>query len=296
MQQTTAPIERPDDASAPVWTQRLAHSQWHDRRMGTVVPDIDLAQLDDAGFALIGEALLRHSVVVLKNQSLPPEAQVAFTERFGPLEISIHREFTLGNHPPLLVLSNVVENGKPIGFANGGKQWHTDFSFMERCGLATVLYGVECPPEGANTMFADMYAAYDAFDDQTRARLDPMQVLHSYRLRYRDGGIASDKLTRCPDVVHPLVRTHPQTGRKALFLGCRQSAFAQGMPEAAGNSFMRVLIEFATQPQFVYSHKWEAGDVVIWDNRAVMHTATPFDERKYRRVMHRTSTIGERPV
>ncbi|WP_270934280.1 TauD/TfdA dioxygenase family protein [Falsiroseomonas oryzae] len=265
------------------------------RRMGFEAQGITLEHLDDAGFAAVEEMLLTHSVIVFRNQALSPEAQVRFSERFGPLEVSLYRQFTNESFPPLLVISNVKKDGKPIGAAHVGKRWHTDFSFMELCGYATILYGIEVPPVGADTAFADMYAAYDALDDATKREIDGMQVLHSYRLRYKDGGLSAAQLDRCPDVVHPLVRTHPKTGRKALFLGCVESAFAQGMSLEDGNAFMRRMIAFATQDRFVYSHKWRVGDVLVWDNAAVMHTATPFDEAKYNRTLHRTSTIGGRP-
>lgn len=271
------------------------HLPTHARRMGFEVADIDLETLTDSGFAMVEAALLTHSVIVFRNQTLSAEAQVRFSERLGPPEISLYRQFTDANFPPLLVISNVKKDGKPIGAAHVGKRWHTDFSFMERCGYATILYGIEVPPVGGDTAFADMYAAHDALDPAMKAEIEGMQVLHSYRLRYKDGGLSSAQLDRCPDVVHPLVRTHPATGRKALFLGCVESSFAQGMSIEEGNAFMRRMIAFATQERFVYSHKWAVGDVLVWDNHAVMHTATPFDDTLYARTLHRTSTIGGRP-
>lgn len=284
-------------ASAPTPPRSFpeADRPWETRRMGFEIEGIDLDRLDDAGFAEVEAALLTHSVIVLRDQSLSVESQVRFSERLGRLEISIFRQYTNETFPPLLVISNVKENGKPLGAAHVGKRWHTDFSFMDECGYATILYGIEVPPVGADTGFADMYAAYDALDDATRREIEGRKALHSYRLRFKDGGAGGATLERCPDVWHPIVRTHPKTGRKALFLGCHESAFAEGMDLEAGNALMRRLIAFATQDRFVHMHKWRAGDVLIWDNQAVMHTATPFDEEKYRRVLHRTSTIGGKP-
>lgn len=278
----------------PGWMFKPEPLDWSQRRLGTVVPDIDLEHLTDAQFDRISNALLLHSVIVIKRQKLSVAKQVAFSKRFGPLERSLHTEYTDPEYRALLVISNVTKDGKLTGFT-GAKWWHTDFSFVERTGFATILYGIEVPPVGADTMFADLYAAYDALPEDMKRRVDGKQVLHSYRLRYKDGGLDEEQWERCQDVIHPLVRTVPQTGRRALLLGCRKSAFVQGMSLEEGNAMINELIDFATQPQFVYSHKWEPGDVLIWDNRAVTHTATPFDGDRYRRILHRTSTKGERP-
>ncbi len=268
---------------------------WGRRRLGTRVEGIDLETVSNADFARIETALLTHSVIVLPDQHLSVPGQVRFTELFGEPEISLYTEFTHAEFPQLLTLSNVKRDGKAVGAARVGKHWHTDFSFMERCGYATILYGIEVTPEGGETAFADMYAAYDALDPAMQGRIEGMDVLHSYRLRYRDGGMSAEKLARTPDVLHPLVRTHPQTGRRCLFLGCTESSFAAGMPLEEGQEFMRSLIAHATGERFLHLHRWAANDVLIWDNRALMHTAMPFDEDKYGRILNRTSTMGDRP-
>ncbi|WP_431284402.1 TauD/TfdA dioxygenase family protein [Humitalea sp. 24SJ18S-53] len=276
---------------------RFSHPDlpWATRRLGTRVEGIDLENLSDADFARVETALLTHSVIVLPDQQLSVPGQVRFTERFGEPEISLYTEFTHPEFPALLTLSNAKRDGKAVGAARVGKHWHTDFSFMERCGYATILYGIQVTPEGGQTAFADMYAAYDALDPEMKARVDQMDVLHSYRLRYRNGGMSAEKLARTPDVVHPLVRTHPDTGRRCLFLGCTESSFAIGMELEPGQAFMRALIAHATSERFLHLHSWAPNDVLIWDNRALMHTAMPFDEEKYDRILNRTSTIGDRP-
>ncbi len=283
------------NASLP--PRRFTHPDlpWATRKLGTHIEGIDLEACSDADFAGIETALLTHSVIVLPDQDLSVPGQVRFTERFGQPEISLYTEFTHPEFPALLTLSNVKRDGKAVGAARVGKHWHTDFSFMENCGYATILYGIEVTPEGGETAFADMYAAYDALDDAMKARIEGMDVLHSYRLRYRLGGMSAEKLARTPDVVHPLVRTHPQTGRRCLFLGCTESAFAMGMELEEGQRFMRELIAFAIQDRFLHLHRWTPRDVLIWDNRALMHSAMPFDEDKYGRILNRTSTIGDRP-
>ena len=267
-----------------------------ERQLGTRLDGLDLRDLDGSGFAALENALARHGVIVIPEQRLTPAEQIAFSHRFGALERSLFGQFTHPAHPEITVLSNIEDAGKPTGARGLGQSWHTDFSFMERCGYATILYGIEVPPAGSDTIFADMDAAYQALAPDVRARLDRLEATHAYRLRWDDNRLTPAQLARCPDVRHPMVRRHPRTARPSLFLGSETTVIPDGMSLAEARAFMKELFDFATQARFVHRHRWQPREVLIWDNMSTLHSATPFDETHHRRLVHRTAVIGERPV
>ncbi|MCW5730623.1 MAG: TauD/TfdA family dioxygenase, partial [Alphaproteobacteria bacterium] len=179
-----------------------------------------------------------------------------------------------------------------VGAPRAGFEWHSDQSYKPVPALGTLLYGVECPPVGANTEFASMYAAYEALPVAMKARIETRRGVHDYawawRTYYKDRApLTEEETRRLPPVLHPLVRAHPETGRKALYLSEGLTRTIEGMDEAEGRALVLELNDFATQPRFVYSHEWRAGDLVFWDNRCLLHRATPADA-SYRRVMQRT--------
>lgn len=271
--------------------------------IGAAIHGVDLSKpVDDATFATIKKAWLDSTVLLFPRQTdMTPEQHVAFSRRFGELEHHHLARYTLPEQPEIFVISNIKKpNGEYIGAPRGGRQWHSDSHFLKRPSAASLLHAKVVPEEGGNTKFANMYAAYDALSDEMRERVADLQVLVSRVKEYATGYTDRPPLTEeekaaLPDVVHPLVRTHPETGRKALYIGGNTSWEIVGMPFEEGRALLQELREFSTQPQFVYSHKWEVGDLVIWDNRCAMHCATTYDETRYDRLMYRTTVAGGVP-
>ena len=233
---------------------------------------------------------------------MSPVRAVAFARRFGPLQIHVLKQFLTTPHPELYVLSNRVVEGRPIGNHKEGWNWHSDLSYLEIPCLGSVLYAREVPPVGADTLFASMYAAYDALDAETRARIDSLRAVHSYAGYYAKAfadraPLTEEQKAATPDVVHPLVRTHPETGRRSLYVGEDVVREIVGLPRTEGDALLARLNAHAVSDAFVYRHRWRVGDVVIWDNRSTMHRATPYDDRAYIRVMHRATIQGtDRPA
>ena len=268
-------------------------------RLGVEVIGVDLRNLDDEEFREIEHAFHSHGVILIRGQSLTPRQLSDFVRRFGPLETHTLLQYTLPDYPEIYVLSNVEENGKPIGAHNEGIGWHTDLSYKELPVMATVLYGIICPPEGADTLFADMTAAYEDLPDESKHKLDGLRIHHSYH-RYmasRDDRAPLTKAQKAatPDVFHPLVRTHPRTRRKSLYIGTGTVFAVEGVPNPEGKALVDGLIDYATAERFTYAHKWCEGDVLMWDNRCTLHTGTLFDDTKYKRLIHRMMVKGDKP-
>jgi taurine dioxygenase len=257
-------------------------------------------ELDDATFATIRDALHTHSLVLLRNQSLSPKAQQDFTARFGELETHVLTEHTLPDAPGIMILTNAVEGGKPQGAHKIGWHWHTDLTYYPKPCDMTMLYAVQVPPEGGNTLFTSLVAAYEALPPDMRAKLDAMQAVHSYTymrsLKYPDAKpLSEEQLARVRDVVHPLVRTHPVTGRRALYVSEYIISRLGDMDIPDSQDFLKELVAHAVSPRFVYEHVWQPGDLVFWDNRATMHKATPYDDVAYTRRMQRSMIQGSVP-
>jgi taurine dioxygenase len=248
---------------------------------------------DAATAAALRQAAAEHGVLVLRDHPLTPAQHIAFSAALGPLEIHIKRDFLLPGHPEILVLSNIVEDGKPVGITNFAEDWHTDGSHQAQPPLGAVLHALETPPIGADTEFAGMQAAYAALDPATQARILPLRAIHSYHLLqsrlFPDRALSEEVRRATPDCAHPVVLRHPVTGRPGLFLGTQIIAGVEGMPEPEGTELMAALLAHATEPRFVYRHVWRPGDTLMWDNRCVMHRVLPFDQQRLRRRMHRTT-------
>ena len=242
----------------------------------------------------------RRGAIMLRGQDLSPKELTAFVAQFGEPEDHTLKEFTVEGFPKVYRLSNKVVDGRPIGAHNDGVGWHTDYSYKEKPVMATMLFAVEVPPEGSDTLVADCVAAWNALPPEKQAELDGKVLHHSYQyfMSTREFGARelSDELkAQNPDVYHPLIRTHPADGRKALWPSTGTVIEVMDMPKDEGLKLVDELVAFATQDQFVYRHKWQVGDVLMWDNRCTLHTGTLFDDTRYKREMHRLWVRGERP-
>ena len=269
--------------------------------IGAEVHGVDLAQpLSDEGFARLLDLFHRHAVIFLRGQRLSPEQFAAFSARFGELDVHHMTEHTLPHAREVRILSNAKKGGRSVGIARAGMHWHSDLSYKPVPALATLLYAIECPPEGADTQFADMCSAYDALPAEIKSAIEGRSAVHDrnfrYSLLYPDRPpFTPEQLAKVPPATHPLVRRHPATGRKALYVAKDLVSGIVGMDAAQSRRLIDAMEEAATRPAFVYSHKWQVGDVLIWDNRCTLHRATPFDN-KYTRTLYRTQVKGEVPV
>ena len=269
--------------------------------LGAEIRGVNLSRPPDAGtFAQILDFLHQFGVIFFRGQQLTPDQLAAFSACFGELDIHHMTEHVFPHLPQVRVLSNVKKDGVSIGITKGGMHWHSDLSYKPRPALVTLLHAVECPPQGADTQFADMAAAWDALPLVKQQKLRTLRAVHDRNYRYSAlypgrPPLTPEQIAQVPPVEHPLVRIHPATGRPALFLAKDVVSHIVGMPQDEGRALIDELEAFVTQPQFVYSHQWQAGDVLVWDNRCTLHRATPYDPA-YRRTLYRTQVKGEAPV
>lgn len=269
--------------------------------MAAEIRGFDAARpIDDLARDSILEALGRYKVLVLREQNLSPGAQAIFTKQFGELEPHVNREFRGAGVPEVHPVNNLDASGKPGRGRNiGNYSWHTDKSYMPRPSLATFLYAVTLPPDGGDTEFADMQAAYAALPDLRQSELAALRVVHSWeRSRQKNGSrlATAQEILDAPPVAHPLIRTHPMTSTKCLYLG-NHSSHVEGWLAEKGEALLQELQEFATQDRFVYRHRWQPGDVVIWDNCALLHRALAnYDTETHVRVLNRTVVRGSVPI
>ena len=251
---------------------------------------------DEATRQAVCDAFVRYQVLAFRDQRLSQDQQIAFSQQFGTLERHIARNRG-ADHPFVHTVSNLGADGRPSGKLNSTR-WHTDKSFRPEPSLATILHAIELPPDGGETCFADMYAAYEALSAEEKAELAGIRVVHSWELsRQKIGERATEEEVRdAPPMSHPLIRRHPDSGRPCLFMGEHASHF-EARPMAEGRARLAVLEAHATQERFVYRHRWRAGDVLMWDNRCLLHRAEQnFDAARYRRVLHRTCLKGTAPA
>lgn len=268
---------------------------------GTEILEVDVARAEEETLDAVVATFERSGAMLLRNQDMTPAQLMNFVKRFGEPELHTQTQFTLAGYPHIYVLSNKLVDGKPIGSHNDGVGWHTDYSYKEKPVKCTMLYAVEVPAEGADTMLADQCAAYDALPEEKKRALAPVILHHSYQyfMETRQYGrkLLSEKMkAENPDVFHPLIRTHPADGRKALWVSTGTVKDIVGMPHEAAMTLIDELVDFVTQDRFVFRHKWQVGDILMWDNRCTLHTGSLFDDQKYTRLMHRLWVKGEKPV
>jgi taurine dioxygenase len=268
---------------------------------GAEILDVDLARAGPETLAGVVGAFHRHGAILVRDQSLSPDDLIRFVRAFGEPEGHTLKEYTLPGYPEIYILSNRRMDGRPIGAHNDGIGWHTDYSYKARPVMATMLYAVEVPPEGSDTLLADQCAAWRALPEDRQRALDGLVLHHSYAhfMATRDFGerviLSEDQRRDNPDVFHPLIRTHPADGRKALWVSTGTVTEIVGMGAAESLALIDELVGFVTRDEFVFRHEWRAGDVLMWDNRCTLHTGTLYDDTKYIREMHRLWVKGDAP-
>jgi taurine dioxygenase len=274
-----------------------------DDALGAEVLGLDLAApLSQQDFDAIHAAHLRHHVLVFRDLRITPAQQVEFSRRFGPLQIHVLRDFQLAGHPEVLVVSNIKENGKPIGLGDAGHYWHSDLSYKAKPSLGSMLHAQELPAEGGDTLFANQHAAYDALPEALKAAIAPLFAEHTYLAKYEElrarspwrPKLSQAQIDEVKPVVHPVVRTHPETGRKALFVSEHFTTRILGVSEDESRSILDELFALSTKPEFVYRHQWQPHDMVFWDNRSVQHLAAGTPDH-LRRKLYRTTIEGDLP-
>lgn len=268
---------------------------------------VDLSRpLDDATFQQILDAWGKHLVLRFSGQKLDDLQLMKFSARFGDLDrvpvLAANNERTETDIVPqavdwVAVISSMKKNGKSVGSLGSYELvWHTDMSYNELPPRASLLYALEVPPDGGNTGFLNMYAAYESLPAHLKAAVEGKTCIHDASRnsagQLRRGFQTTHDITRTPGAVHPLVRLHPVTKRKALFLGRRPGAYIHGLPVDESEDLLNQIWAHATQEHFAWYQKWRIGDLVMWDNRCVMHRRDAFDE-SLRRLMHRTQIVGE---
>ena len=272
--------------------------------LGAEIGGIDLRRISDSDFAAIHRAWLAHQVLLFRGQVLTDDDLIAFSRRFGELDfapIQENGQRFVDGHPEIYVVSNVIENGVAIGSLGAGEAvWHTDMSYLEDPPKASMLYAIEIPPAGGNTGFTNMYRAYEQLPEALKRRLAGKRVKHDGTYNsggyVRQGVTATDDVREAPGTYHPIVCTHPESGRKCLYLGRRRNAYIEGLGLAESEALLDEVWEYATRDELTWYNTWRVGDVVLWDNRCTMHRRDPFDAGS-RRIMHRTQMKGEaRPV
>lgn len=282
---------------------RPLHIRPLDAPLGAEVLGLDLSRPVEADdFARIHRAHLDHHLLVFRSQRITPAQQIAFSRRFGPLQIHVLRQFQLAGHPEILVVSNVVENGQPIGLGDAGHFWHSDLSYKERPSLGSMLHAQELPAEGGDTLFANMHTAWDSLPAHLKRAVDGRRAEHTYLKQYEAlrqrspwrPKLTDDQLAEVQPVLHPVVRTHPETGRKALFVSEHFTTRIDGLPEDESRELLDALFAHSVRPEHVYRHVWQAHDMVFWDNRSLMHLAAGCPDHLRRR-LNRTTIEGDLP-
>ena len=277
---------------------------------GAEIAGLDLSgDLSDAAVSSVVDALHQFGVVFFRNQRITEDHQIEFSRRFGELEIHVLKQYTNPKHPEILILSNITTTGVPIGLADAGHHWHSDTSYRRAPDRGSILYAreVPCPnPNGetaGDTIFANAQAAYDGLDADMKKRLEGLKAVYSY-INYYDSKIKSgspraplteEQKRQVPDVTHPVVRTHPFTGKNSIYVNSGHTVRIVGMPDEESEALLAFLYDHVALPKYLYRHKWQAGDVLMWDNCVVQHNAVADYALPQRRLMHRTTVKGTEP-
>jgi taurine dioxygenase len=273
---------------------------------GAEIVEVDLSgKLDDATFSSIEAAYSEHAVLLFRGQQMTDEQHVDFSRRLGELEVHVLKEFSKPEHPEVYVLSNIIENGKPIGIKDAGSYWHTDLSYTKSPSRGSILYSIEVPhaadgtPLG-DTEFASTAAAYDSLSEEMKVKLQDLKAVHRFWDRYissrKTAGIevviSDERRAGLPDVVQPVIRTHPVTGRKSIYVNEGFTVGIVGMSDNESRALLEELYAHCAQAKFRYRHKWRVGDVVMWDNCTTIHRLNVDFALPQRRLMQRTTLVG----
>ena len=293
-------------ALAPVQTQTRLQVRPLSPALGAEVRGVDMGKpVDPATFAELHEAWMQHLVIVLPQQHVSDEQHVAFTRSFGAPEIFHQKIIKSKNMREIFRVSNVDDDGQlmppdhpTVTQLSLAQFWHTDSSYLEVPCTGALLHGVEVSRNGGETEFTNMYLVYEALPESLRRQVDGRKARHNFEHMHTLKSLrpmTAEERATVPPVWQPMVRIHPVTRRKSLYISPIYNDEVEGMSPAAGKALVTELSEFAGQRRFVYRHRWETDDVLIWDNRCTMHQVTAFDPRE-RRVMHRTTVVGDAPV
>ena len=268
-----------------------------DAAIGAEISGIDLGQVDAALFAVIHDALLAHQVLVFRDQIFSEAGQLAISSRWGEIRNHMIRRGTRSERPELLVLTNLGPDGKPKGEHPdpGSAIWHTDGSWTKRPSIISMLYALEIPPSGGDTLFADMYGAYERLPSSLKREIEGRRAFHDLDFARMLGGarehLSEEQRKSAPPVDHPIVQKHPETGRPVIYLG-EYGTHIAGLPEEEGMALVREINALATDESLVFRHRWKHHDVVVWDNRCVLHRVTEFDWSRERRMMRRSTVMA----
>ena len=270
--------------------------------LGAEIAGVELSRpIDDATFAAIERAYDEYGVIFFRGQSITPAQQVAFTRRFGEIEFNIFGErWSVPNHPEIVVLSNITEGGRPTGVRRAGENWHSDMCYTARPPRGTILHAIEVPelhglPLG-DTEFASAAAAWDALPDAMKRILEGRRATFDFRGRKRALTPTQAEIDRNPPLRHPIVRTHPTTGRKCLYVMRDDCTGIEGISPDEAEALIAALADHIIKPAHVYRHQWRPGDVLMWDNCTVQHRAIQDYDMPQRRLMHRTTMGGAVPA
>jgi taurine dioxygenase len=271
--------------------------------LGAEVIGLDLSlPLATSDLARLHRAHLDYHVLVFRDQHITPAQQVDFSRHFGALQIHVLRNFQLPDQPEVLVISNIQQDGKPVGLGDAGHFWHSDLSYKETPSLGSMLHAQELPAEGGDTLFANQHTAWDALPDDLKREVEGLQAEHWYLARYdelRQRNPYRPQLTQAQidevrPVSHPVVRTHPETGRRALFVSEHFTTRILGVSEQRSRELLDLLFDYGTRAAHVYRHQWQPHDMVFWDNRSLMHLAAGCPDH-LRRKLYRTTIEGDVP-
>ena len=272
-----------------------------DAPVGAEIRGVNLSQpLGDNIFGAVDDAFNAHGVVFFRNQSVTPDGLLSFTKRFGDLQFNIFGEdHGLDDHPGIVVISNVKEGDREIGVKQAGARWHSDMCYSAKPPRGTILCAREVPRQDGlalgDTCFAATHAAYDDLPDSMKDQLQGCRAVFDFAARRRAQEITEEQRDRFPAVTHPIVRTHPYTGRKCLYVMRDDCTGIVGMEDAEAQRLIAALADHIIRPEFIYRHRWQAGDVLIWDNCTVQHMAIQDYDLPLRRLMHRTTFAAEAP-
>jgi len=264
--------------------------------IGAEIIGVDLsAPMSDETFAQVLDCWHRNLVILFRDQHLTEDDQVRFGERFGPPAVSHTQRYTTKN-PAVMLISNIRENGRAIGaLPDGEMHFHTDQCYQERPAMASILYALEIPSQGGNTLFANAYLAYETLPAAMKKSIEGRNALNAYDYDNASMKRGTKLGEGVPSYWHPIVRTHPATGRKALYVNRLMTVAVEGLPDAEGEALLNALFDHQEQPQFIYEHIWRPHDLLMWDNRCTLHARNDFSAAE-RRLMRRLTILGEKPV